>query len=260
MHDVEPEVFLIARPAIAWDALAQYLAAVGGEKWLQRVKAAGGPEGEQLAEFMGRLCYRSWSPGLNPNVTKVREDSDEYFANILRSAHGSVLEHASYSFVFLNVSRVFTHELVRHRAGTAVSQESMRYVRLTDLPFEHPEYVRSDPELLKAAEELISSMERFQDLSVRATNLPESDFHTKKTITSAARRYSPQGVATSVGWTANIRALRHIVAARTDPGAEEEIRRVFARVGEIMRIELPALFRDFSVDASGAWIPEFPKV
>ena len=34
-----------------------------------------------------------------------------------------------------NVSRVFTHELVRHRAGSAFSQESLRYVRLTDIGF-----------------------------------------------------------------------------------------------------------------------------
>src|ERR1700674_2534763 len=86
----------------------------------------------------GRACYRSWEPGLNPNVTRVRTDQREYFENLLRSAHGSVLEHASYSFALRNVSRVFTHELVRHRAGSAFSQESLRYVRLTDIGFRVP--------------------------------------------------------------------------------------------------------------------------
>ena len=46
--------------------------------------------------------------GLNPNVTRVRTDQREYFANILRSAHGSVLEHANFSFALRNVSRVAT--------------------------------------------------------------------------------------------------------------------------------------------------------
>ena len=54
-------------------------------------------------EFGGRACYRSWEPGLNANVSKVRTDQHEYFANILRSAHGSVLEHANYSFALRNV-------------------------------------------------------------------------------------------------------------------------------------------------------------
>ena len=47
---------------------------------------------QRLIEFMGRMCYRSWAPGLNPNVNRVRADSTAYLENILRSAHGSVLE------------------------------------------------------------------------------------------------------------------------------------------------------------------------
>ena len=66
--------------------------------------------GELIVEFAGRACYRSWEPGLNPNVTKIRTDQREYFANILRSGHGSVLEHASYSFALRNVSRVFCYD------------------------------------------------------------------------------------------------------------------------------------------------------
>ena len=53
-------------------------------------------------------CYRSWEPGLNPNVRKVRDDQEVYLQNILKQAHGSVLEHVSFSFVLHNVSRVFT--------------------------------------------------------------------------------------------------------------------------------------------------------
>lgn len=192
----------------------------------------------------------------------MRTDSHSYLRNILSSAHGSVLEHANYSFVLQDVSRVFTHELVRHRSGSAFSQESLRYVRLLDLPFEHPEYVTSDPELLAAAEALIRSMESFQELTVERTGIagPGVDFHTKKEITSAARRYAPDGVATTLGWTVNVRALRHVVAMRTDPGAEEEIRRVFDQVATLMRDELPSLFSDFVRHEDGTWRPEFPKV
>ena len=262
MREVTPAVFLIARPTIDWEGVGRYLEAVGGQAWLDRVDRSDLPAGEQLAEFMGRLCYRSWAPGLNPNVTKVREDSSLYLLNILRSGHGSVLEHVNYSFVFHNVSRVFTHEVVRHRAGTAISQESLRYVRLTDLPFEHPDYVRENPALLDAANELLASMERFQELTVAATGIDQDgvDFHTKKTITSAARRYAPDGVATSLGWTANVRALRHVIASRTEPGAEIEIRRVFDQVAEIMVKELPALFADFTRDDEGTWRPDNHKV
>src|SRR5271167_961589 len=113
MHLTEPAVFLIARPSIDVEGMRGYLEDVGGESWLERrLEEADGepPGGETLVEFGGRACYRSWEPGLNPNVSKVRTDQREYFANILRSGHGSVLEHANYSFVLRNVSRVFCYD------------------------------------------------------------------------------------------------------------------------------------------------------
>jgi thymidylate synthase ThyX len=113
MHETTPTVFLIARPSIVEDGLRGYLQDVGGESWLARrlEEAEGEPNGgELIVEFGGRACYRSWEPGLNPNVTKVRTDQREYFANILRSMHGSVLEHANYSFALRNVSRVFCYD------------------------------------------------------------------------------------------------------------------------------------------------------
>src|SRR5918911_812810 len=141
MRETVPSVFLIARPSLDLDGLRGYLADVGGESWLERrlEEAEGTPNaGELLVEFGGRACYRSWEPGLNPNVTRIRTDQRAYFENILSSAHGSVLEHANYSFALRNVSRVATHEIVRHRAGSAFSQESLRYVRLTDIGFRVP--------------------------------------------------------------------------------------------------------------------------
>jgi thymidylate synthase (FAD) len=98
MHETSPQVFLIARPSLELDGMRAYLRDVGGESWLQRRLEEADEEpngGELIVEFGGRACYRSWEPGLNPNVTRVRTDQREYFANILRSAHGSVLEDAN---------------------------------------------------------------------------------------------------------------------------------------------------------------------
>ena len=113
MHETTPSVFLIARPPVDLDGMRGYLEDVGGTSWLERriEEADGAPNpGELLVEFGGKACYRSWEPGLNPNVTRVRAERREYLENILRSAHGSVLEHASYSFALRNVSRVFCYD------------------------------------------------------------------------------------------------------------------------------------------------------
>ncbi len=262
MRNVHPEVFLVARPQLDYDALAAYLSEVGGSSWLERLdKGHLENDALNLAEFAGRLCYRSFEPGLNPNVTKVRTEQDAYLRNILASAHGSVLEHVSFSFVVHNVSRVLTHELSRHRPGTAISQESLRFVRLNDIPFWFPEWALADEELMTRSTALLEQLEEFQRWMAGHFGLDGEGvpFHEKKHKTSFMRRFAPDGVATGLLWTANIRTLRHTIEARTDPGAEEEIRLVFGMIAELMKVEAPALFGDYTVK-DGAWIPGWRKV
>lgn len=260
MRAVEPEVFLVARPELDYDELAAYLGEVGGESWLERLDR-GDLDAQNLAEFAGRLCYRSFEPGLNPNVTRIREDQTDYLRNILSSAHGSVLEHLNFSFVLHNVSRVLTHELVRHRPGVAISQESLRFVRLAELPFWFPEWAQEDAELMKRATAVLTQLEEFQGWMADHFGLDEDGvpFAEKKHRTSFMRRFAPEGVATGLVWTANVRTLRHTIEARTAVGAEEEIRMLFQRIGELMRAEAPALFGDYEV-VDGAWVPGWRKV
>jgi thymidylate synthase (FAD) len=262
MHETTPQVFLIARPSIDLDGMRGYLRDVGGESWLDRRLAESGDEpngGELLVEFGGRACYRSWEPGLNPNVSKVRTDQREYFANILRSAHGSVLEHANYSFALRNVSRVLTHELVRHRAGSAFSQESLRYVRLTDIGFRVPPALEPVRERVL---EIVEQLEEFQVSAAKELGIDDEGvpFHVKKEVTSALRRLAPIGLSTDIIWTANARTLRHVIEMRTAPGAEEELRLLFNAVAEVMRREAPGVFQDFARAEDGSWVPEFHKV
>jgi thymidylate synthase (FAD) len=257
MRETRPEVFLIARPALDHAGLRGYLEAVGGASWL--ATRAGANPAQTLVEFAGRACYRSWEPGLNPNVTRVRTDQGEYLDNVLASGHGSVLEHASFTFAFRDVSRVFTHELVRHRAGSAFSQESLRYVRLTDIGFRIP------PALEPLRAQVVSIVEQLEELQVSAARELGVDdegvpFAVKKEVTSALRRLAPIGLSTDIVWTANVRTLRHVIALRTDPGAEEELRLVFDMVAALALSEAPALFQDFSRDADGTWTAAHGKV
>ena len=262
MRSVEPQVFLISRPQLDYDTIAGYLKEVGGESWLEKLdRDELDNDAQNLAEFAGRLCYRSWEPGLNPNVTRVRADQTQYLQNILASLHGSVLEHVSFSFALHNVSRVLTHELIRHRPGVAISQESLRFVRLDEIPFWFPEWAQQDPELMERATGLLEQMEAFQLWMAEHFKLDEEGvpFHEKKHKTSFMRRLAPDGVATGLVWSANVRTLRHTIEARTAEGAEEEIRLLFNKIGELMREECPALFGDYVVE-DGAWVPTWRKV
>jgi thymidylate synthase (FAD) len=262
MRETVPSVFLVARPSVDVDGMRAYLEDVGGASWLDRRldEDGGSPNAaELLVEFAGRTCYRSWEPGLNVNVSRVRRERDEYFANLLRSLHGSVLEHANYSFAFRNASRVFTHELVRHRAGSAFSQESLRYVRLTDIGFRVP------PVLEPVREQVVSLVEQLEEFQLTAAEELGLDdegipFSVKKEITSALRRLAPIGLSTDIIWTANVRTLRHVIEMRTAEGAEEELRLVFDEVARTMCEEAPDLFQDFRRADDGSWVPEHRKV
>jgi thymidylate synthase (FAD) len=259
MRATEPEIFLIARPSVDVAAMGAYLDSVGGRSWLDRRADEGAPDAELLVEFSGRVCYRSWEPGLNPNVTRVRTDRAQYLENLLASEHGSVLEHASWTFAFRNVSRVFTHELVRHRAGSAFSQESLRYVRLVDVGFRVPPALEP---LEHQVVEIVERLEAFQRDAAEQLGIDDEGvpFAEKKEITSALRRLAPLGLSTDIIWTANARTLRHVIAMRSAAGAEEELRSVFHRVGAIMKDEAPGLFQDFTEGDDGAWDVAHRKV
>src|SRR5438034_11227619 len=69
-----------------------------------------------------------------------------YIGHILEVGHGSVLEHAVWNLIITGVSRSFTHELIRHRAGFGYSQLSQRYVDESEASYVEPDCIADDPE------------------------------------------------------------------------------------------------------------------
>lgn len=224
---------------------------------------------ERLIEFAGRLCYMSFAPydperpiGTNPNVEKVREDLDKYIGNVLKMGHGSILEHVNVTFIFTNVSRIFTHELVRHRAGMAYSQESMRYVRLQNIPFFIRPSLAKNPEgadlIAKTVDYLEETIQRLYEIyGVEDMK----NFTEKKEITSAIRSICPDGIGTKIMATGNLRAIRHEINMRAAPSADEEMRIVFHDVASLMKQKFPNIFQDLTQDpTTGGWVLGYPKV
>src|SRR5207244_5506936 len=97
------------------------------------------PTQEIVAEFYlpiiytaGRTCYSEQLPDLIWDKAVSRQVADEKQQNLVRkvmeSGHGSTIEHVNFTFAISGVTRTLTHQLVRHRAGTAYDQQSQRYV------------------------------------------------------------------------------------------------------------------------------------
>ena len=264
MKFVAPEVYLIANTKIDYNEVQKMLKTLGDEtalQWLKRTKESSQSDGDYLSELAGRICYKSFGVGLNPNITQIRQKSNEYITNTLAKGDGSIFEHATCTFAFLNVSRVFTHELVRHRAGTAISQESLRYVRPENIGIWLP------PDLLNKQKDIKLIIESIEDKYrklEKSYNWEGEKFDVKKIITSSLRRILPQGIATNIIWSANHRTIRHVITMRTHESAEVEIRMIFDKVATIMRKNFPLIYSDFKykklADGTKSWYPEYKKV
>lgn len=244
MKFVEPQVFHVAHTQIIEHELQAYFDALGIPDWVTDAPS----DAERLVEVFGRGCYRSFQPGMNKNVTKIREGNAPYIANILGTRHGSVVEHAYDSYVFLDVSRVFTHELVRNRIGNSFSQESLRYVRLDALKGWFPKVFADHPKADELRALFQAKFELLEGAQVELATLLDiddvKDFKTKKKLTSAMRRLAPIGLTTMIAYTGNHRSIRWAIEQRTDPAAEEEIRLVFGRVAREQRECYPNLYQD----------------
>lgn len=236
---VKPKTFLVGFTNLDEEQLVAYLKYTGNEDFLESVEQAkkeGLSMGEILCSFYAKLCYKSLSLGKNSNISRVR-DIKSNLESIVQTGHGSVLEHCYLNFITTDCSRVFTHELVRHRAGTSFSQTSGRYVRLDDLKLILP------PELEGCEQELIEYLDFTKavvDRLEQKTGLrEEKSFAKKKKITSAIRRIAPNGLANEIGWGINLRALRHTIFMRTSRHAEWEIRYIFNEVADIVLSKWP---------------------
>lgn len=284
-HTVDIGIFFIAKTELNLEESRKWLNHVGANEF--ELETLCKTDADALIELAGRRCYMSFQKGLNPNITKIRTDIAEYIENILSSGHGSVLEHASYSFAIEGVSRVFTGEMNRHRAGWAISEGSMRYIRFDDIGYWIPPSLQYRADDLNVRQGMnTEEMERgklaykqaqsqsvfqqaFEDAEKHYNELmeiwknelaPESKFYLKKQITSMMRRIIPMGVATGGIWTGNLRAIRHVLTMRTSAAAEEEICFVFSSIMKKIAELEPNIFGDFAQDEHGFWKPKYVKV
>jgi len=196
---------------------------------------------EVLCEMAGRVCYMSFGKG--------RRTNKEYLGHIIEVGHGSVLEHAVWNFLITGVSRSFTHELVRHRAGFSYSQLSQRYVDESDAEFVEPDVIAEDPDLhaiwLEAVRHAQQAYIRLVErLSKKYADYPDPTLK-RKLARQAARSVLPNATETKIFVTANARALRHFVELRCNEHADVEIRKVAGKILEILQAEAPSIFGDY---------------
>jgi thymidylate synthase (FAD) len=248
-----PGVVTLARPATSLAGLEHFMAGFPAELGFETAlrDPVELPDAATLCKAAGQLCYMSFGPKRTPNAEAAR-----YFANILESGHGSVLEHACFSFLAFGISRSVTHELVRHRAGFAFSQVSQRYVTASTLRFvERPEF-QTDPILHGAfltridriardhayLEQSLKDQQRSGNESLAAEGFTAR----RKRVQQAARALLPNETEAPIVVTGNVRAWRHFIEARANEHADVEIRLLAYAVYLCLRHLEPVLFADYT--------------
>jgi len=177
---------------------------------------------EELLEHAGRVCYRS----------EMRGDPERFLRARIREGHESIVEHASATFEISGISRVCSHQLVRHRLAS-YSQESQRYVSMSDPEWVLPPAIAENPEA-----KLI--WERFAG-EVKATYRALRELGVRK---EDSRFVLPNAAATRIVVTMNLRELLHVFRLRISPAAQWEIRDVCVRMLELVYPIAPNVFGD----------------
>lgn len=207
------------------------------------------PEGELKAQLLkleeaGRTCYRS-------EGKEITEGSASKFVSmVIKRGHESVIEHSLMTVRFTNVSRGFTHEIVRHRL-CAFSQESTRYVdyakggitpnleKFQLICIVPPHKDENEKVLVEGLGEMslidmLKATESFYRALRKGGWIPED-----------ARQILPNAINADIVVSANFREWRHIFEVRTQMAAHWEIRQVMGDLLEKVKQIIPVVFEDF---------------
>lgn len=236
---VSPCTFIVGVTQPDFRGIEDYLKETGQLEFLEEFKVAMNEHGSIcLASMYAKMCYRSLVPGKNDNVRRTRSIGDN-IVGTFNSGHGSVFEHVCINFQTANCSRVFTHQLVRHRVGTAYSQSSGHFCTVGDLNLVLPQDV--PPHIANRFADHLQASKDLIDWAREEMNVDEMGMKDRKWWTSTFRRVLPEGASGEMGWSMNIRCLRNILQLRTHPSNSWEVRRVFTDVGRMILKRWPMM-------------------
>ena len=186
------------------------------------------PNPEQICAQAAAICYRS-------------EPSPSVLCHCLKAEHLSIFEHASATFLIEGISRVTSHQLVRHRIGWSYSQVSQRYTGCSRKEVVIPEgFDERFHNAIHAAYDAYDAM--------ISDGVPRED----------ARYILPNAAQTDLVVTANFRALLHFFELRLCLRAQWEIRELATLMWAECRRIAPLVFRDAGPDCSRCWEKSCP--
>ncbi len=187
------------------------------------------PNPERTVAMAAKLCYSAiGAEQLQENMTE--EQVSSLVQKIVDLGHFSTLEHVSFTFAVEGVSRVLTHQLVRHRLAS-YSQQSQRYVAEHDFEYIVPPSIKGNKQAEAIFEKLMTDIREAYD------NLTALGVHRED-----ARYVLANATETKIVITMNARELLHFFRLRCCTRAQWEIRKLAETMLESARQVAPLLF------------------
>lgn len=164
----------------------------------------------------------------------------------LKRGHGSVAEHATFTFLIKGISRVTLAQLTRHRLAS-FSVQSQRYCGADADSVVTPDSMRRRDTVEMIAGLSFMAKTAYDELI--ALGIPAED----------ARYILPQGITTTLMMTANARELRHFFSLRCCNRAQWEIRQLADEMLKLCKGVAPVLFEDAGAGCVRGRCPEGSK-
>lgn len=189
------------------------------------------PNPQRVVAMAARLCY---SPVGAEELaeTMSEEQVAKLVAKIVSLGHTSTLEHVTFTFTIEGVSRVLTHQLVRHRIAS-YSQQSQRYVSEHDFEYIMPPSVAENPAAAAKFADLMEEIRKTYDALV-ALGVHKED----------ARYCLANAAETKIVVSMNARALQNFFSLRCCYRAHWEIRALAYEMLRQAKVVAPLLFKN----------------
>lgn len=189
------------------------------------------PEPERVVAMAARLCYSAI--GAEELAERLSEEKvREMVRKMVKLGHASTIEHVSFTFGIEGVSRVLTHQLVRHRIAS-YDQQSQRYVASHGFQYIMPPTIAGNPAASEKFTALMEEIRRAYD-ALTELGVPKED----------ARYVLANAAETKILVTMNARSLLHFFNLRCCNRAQWEIRDMaYKMLAEVKRVA-PTLFRN----------------
>lgn len=181
------------------------------------------PHAEEKVANYAAICYDS-DTSMEANARRVK--------HLMKVGHLATLRFAYATFKVSGISRVCSHQLVRH-PHLSYLQRSQRYVNEDTVNYVVPPSLKGIP----LVEQELTRANRIYRILTEIPNVKKED----------ARFVLPNATVTEMYVTGNLQAWKEACELRTSPKAQWEIRKVFTEIQDQLRVECPNIFRELTL-------------